>query len=101
AGFVFLTDRIIGRPLLLISTSILQVYIGDMSRLVNDDPEAMRRRFLQLAMHQLMIVAGWLALVNLAAPTLFPIVFGEEWQGAVPYLQVLRIAYLPQMVMHA
>lgn len=101
AGFVFLTDRIIGRPLLLISTSILQVYIGDISRRVYDDPEAMRRRFLQLAMHQFMIVASWLTLVNLAAPTLVPIIFGKEWHAAVPYLQVLSIAYLPQMVMHA
>jgi O-antigen/teichoic acid export membrane protein len=101
AGFVFLTERIIGRPLLLISTSILQVYVGDISRLINDDPEGMHHRFLRLAMHQLMIVTGWLVLVNLAAPPLFPIVFGEQWQGAVPYLQVLSIAYLPQMVMHA
>jgi O-antigen/teichoic acid export membrane protein len=101
AGFVFLTDRIIGRPLLIISTSILQVYLGDMSRLINDDPDSMLRRFLQLALHQLMIVIGWLAVVNITAPVLFPIVFGDPWQGAVPYLQILSIAYLPQMVVHA
>lgn len=101
AGFVFLTDRIIGRPLLLVSTSILQVYVGDISRLRNDDPEAIHHRFLQLAMNQFIIVACWLALVNIAAPTFFPILFGREWQGAVPYLQILSIAYLPQMVLHS
>jgi O-antigen/teichoic acid export membrane protein len=101
AGFVFLTDRIIGRPLLLISTSILQVYVGDMSRLINEDPEAMRQRFLRLARHQFLIVACWLVLVNSVAPVLFPIIFGSQWQGAVPYLHILSIAYLPQMVVHA
>jgi O-antigen/teichoic acid export membrane protein len=101
AGFVFLTDRIIGRPLLLISTSMLQVYVGDMSKLRKEDPDSMHRRFLQLASHQFLIVTAWLVVVNLVAPALFPIAFGQEWQDAVPYLQVLSIAYLPQMVMHA
>ena len=101
AGFVFLTDRIIGRPLLLISTSILQVYVGNVSKLLGSDPTAIRQRFLQLAGHQLVIVATWLAVTNAAAPYLFPLVFGKEWQAAVPYLHVLSIAYLPQMVMHA
>jgi O-antigen/teichoic acid export membrane protein len=101
AGFVFLADRIIGRPLLLISTSILQVYVGDMSRLINDDPDSIHRRFLHLAMYQFVIVASWLIVVNITAPVLFPLVFGKEWQEAVPYLRVLSIAYLPQMVIHA
>lgn len=100
-GFIFLTDRVIGRPLLLVSTSILQVYLGDMSRSLTLDPEAVRKRFLQLAGHQFLIVAGWLLLVNILAPYLFPLVFGQEWQEAVPYLHVLSIAYLAQMVMHA
>jgi O-antigen/teichoic acid export membrane protein len=101
AGFVFLTDRIIGRPLLLISTSILQVYIGDIAKTMNTNVEAMHQRFLHLAGYQCLIVGFWLAVVNLAAPTLFPVLFGEEWRGAVPYLQILSIAYFPQMVMHA
>lgn len=102
AGFVFLTDRIIGRPLLLISTSIMQVYMGDVSRsLAALDPKAVRRRFLKLAGAQLVIVAGWLLLVNVTADWLFPIIFGQEWGAAVPYLYVLSIGYLPQMVMHS
>ncbi len=101
AGFVFLTDRIIGRPLLLISTSILQVYVGDMSKSLAGDPEMLRTRFLKLAATQTMIVTGWLLLVNLLAPYVFHIIFGDEWQAAVPYLHVLSIAYLPQMVLHA
>lgn len=100
-GFVFLADRVIGRPLLLVSTSILQVYVGDISKSLGSDPASTRRRFLQLAGRQALIVAAWLLLVNLLAAPLFPWVFGQEWEAAVPYLHVLSIAYLPQMVMHA
>ncbi len=100
-GFVFLTDRLIGRPLLLISTSILQVYVGDVSKSLSSDPVAVKRRFLQMAGRQLIIVASWLALVNMAAPYVIPALFGKQWADTVPYLHVLSIAYLPQMVMHA
>lgn len=101
AGFIFLTDRIIGRPLLIISTSILQVYVGEVSESASSDPAALKRRFLRLAFHQFCTVSAWLVVVNLAAPFAFPLAFGPQWQGAVPYLHVLSIAYLPQMVMHA
>ena len=101
AGYIFLTDRIVGRPLLLISTSILQVYLGDVSKSIESDPQAIRKRFLTLAGQQFCIVAVWLLIVNLLAGYFFPILFGQEWAEAVPYLHVLSIAYLPQMVISA
>lgn len=100
-GFIFLIDRIIGRPLLLISTSILQVYVGETSKSLISNPQAVRARFLQLTKFQLVIVSVWLLLLNALAAPLFPFVFGEQWAAAVPYLHVLSIAYLPQMVVHA
>lgn len=100
-GFIFLTERIIGRPLLLISTSILQVYVGDVSRMLASNPAAVRMRFLQMAGQQLVIVSIWLVIVNIAAPYAIPVIFGQQWKDSVPYLHVLSIAYLPQMVIHA
>lgn len=104
AGFVFLTDRIIGRPLLLISTSILQVYLGEAAKTQTADPKAMRRRFLQVTGGQFVIVAMWLLLINTTAFYFIPVVFGSEWAGAVIYIHILSICYLPQMtivpVMH-
>ncbi len=101
AGFIFLIDRIVGRPMLMVSSSILQVYVGEVSRSRADDPAAMRIRFLRTAKIQLLIVSAWLLAVNLVAPYIFPLAFGEEWRAAVPYLQVMSLALLPQMVMHA
>lgn len=97
AGFIFLTDRIVARPLLLISTSVLQVYVGEISKMLAADPAGLRRRFLQVTFHQLCIVAGWLALVNLTAFYFIPIIFGQNWIEAVPYIHVLSICYLAQM----
>lgn len=100
-GYIFLTDRVIGRPLLMIGTSILQVYLGAAPKDINNDPAAMKKRFLQLSGQQLVIVAAWLLIVNAAAPYAMPVIFGEKWSDAVPYLHVLSIAYLPQMVIIA
>lgn len=101
AGYIYLTDRVIVRPLIMVSTSILQVYVGEASKNLMTDPGAVRRRFLQLTMTQIGIVSVWILLMNLAAPYIFPIAFGAEWAAAVPYLCVLSIALLPQLVAHA
>jgi O-antigen/teichoic acid export membrane protein len=101
AGYLFLTDRVIGRPLLMITTSIMQVYLGEISKNVTRDPLAVKKRFLQITLQQTLIVSAWLLVVNLLAGWLFPLAFGKEWGAAVPYLHVLSIALLPQFVTHA
>ncbi len=101
AGFVFLTDRVIGRPLLLISTSILQVYLGEAAKNKSVDPGAMKRRFLQVTKGQFVIVAAWLAIINAGASYFVPFIFGKEWTGAIIYIHILSICYLPQMTMVA
>ncbi len=100
-GFIFLINRIVERPLLMLSTSILQVYMGDAYKTQNHDREAMRDRFLNVLRFQLIIVSGWLFLINATAYYLIPFVFGEEWRDSVQYIYILSIAYLPQMTMHA
>ena len=64
----------------------------------------MRRRFLQVTGGQFVIVAMWLLLINTTAFYFIPVVFGSEWSGAVIYIHILSICYLPQMtivpVMH-
>ncbi len=101
AGFIFLTERIIGRPLILISTSILQVYLGEAAKTQASDPVAMRRRFLQIIKGQFFIVSFWLGIINATAFYLIPIIFGKEWADAVIYIHILSICYLPQMIMVA
>ncbi len=99
-GFLFLINRIIGRPLIMISTSILQVYLGDASKIRDSDPETMHKRFIKLIRFQFTIVASWLLILNISAKYFVPVVFGENWTDAVPYIHIFSISYLFGLTFH-
>ena len=94
AGFIFLAERIAARPLSLIGTSILQVFVGEAGKSVSTDPAQLRRRFYQVTSRQLCLAAAWLTVTNIAAVFLFPAVFGANWADAVIYLQAMSLGYL-------
>lgn len=100
AGFMFLSDRVIVRPLLMVSTSLLQVFTGEAGRAVSEEPALLRRRFWQVLPLQFLLAAGWILVANLAAGWVFPHLFGPAWADAIPYLRALSLSYLVQMVLH-
>ena len=100
AGFMFLSDRVISRPLLVVSTSLLQVFTGEVGRAINDDPRALRRRFYQVMPRQFLLSLAWILLANLVAAWAFPWLFGEEWAAAIPYLHAVSAGYLGLAVLH-
>jgi O-antigen/teichoic acid export membrane protein len=91
---------VIMRPLLMISTSLLQVFTGEAGRSVSQNPSQLRRRFRQVVPLQFAIAAAWILTANLAADWAFPRLFGAEWANAIPYLRALSVAYLVQIVLH-
>jgi O-antigen/teichoic acid export membrane protein len=100
AGFMFLSDRVISRPLLVVSTSLLQVFVGEAGHSLNHDPAALRRRFYQVMPRQFLLSLGWILLANLIAARAFPLLFGEQWAAAIPYLHAGSAAYLGLAVLH-
>jgi O-antigen/teichoic acid export membrane protein len=100
-GFIFLINRIVERPLLMVSTSILQVYMGDVSKTQSYSREAMRDRFLKVLGFQFVIAFTWLAIINATAKYIIPFAFGSQWADSVPYIYILTISYLPRMTLHA
>ncbi len=100
AGFMFLSDRVIARPLLMVSSSLLQVFTGEAGRAVNGDPMMLRRRFYQVVPLQALFAACWILFANLVAGWAFPLLFGAEWAAAIPYLHALSLAYLGLTVLH-
>jgi len=98
AGFIFLAERIVARPLSLIGTSILQVFVGEAGRMVSTDPAKLRARFFQVTSRQACLALAWIVLANLAALALFSTVFGADWGDAVVYLQAMSLAYLAQAI---
>jgi O-antigen/teichoic acid export membrane protein len=99
-GFMFLGERVIGRPLLMLSSSLLQVFAGEAGRSVRGDPAALRRRFWQVVPAQSLCALLWIVPVNLLAGWAVPWLFGADWSGAVPYLHALSLTYLALAVPH-
>lgn len=98
AGFIFLSERIVARPLQMLGTSMLQVFVGEAGRTAATDPAQLQRRFRQVVRQQLVVAVVWIAAANIGAALLFPAVFGADWAGAVIYVQALSVAYLAQAV---
>jgi O-antigen/teichoic acid export membrane protein len=98
AGFIFLAERIVSRPLSLIGTSILQVFIGEAGKTVSSDPGKLKSRFYQVTTRQLLIAAVWILAANVFAAALFPVVFGARWSEGVIYLEAMSLGYLVQAV---
>jgi O-antigen/teichoic acid export membrane protein len=100
AGYMFLTERVIARPLLMVSTSLLQVFTGEAGRAVQTDPTRLKRRFWQVVPRQFLLAASWIIVANLVAGWAFPVLFGHQWAASIPYLRALSVAYLAQAVLH-
>ncbi|WP_445682832.1 lipopolysaccharide biosynthesis protein [Radicibacter daui] len=98
AGFIFLVERVVSRPLNIVGTSILQVYIGEAGRIVASDPAALKRRFRQVVSRQFMMAVAWVLVANIAGSLLFATVFGQQWEEGIFYLRALSIGYLAQAV---
>jgi len=96
AGFIFLLERVVARPLSMVGTSILQVFIGEAGRTSRVDPAKLKRRFYQVTLYQFCMAAAWIAIANVAATAFFGTVFGAEWNEAVYYLYAISLAYLGQ-----
>ncbi len=98
AGFIFLAERVVARPLSLVGTSILQVFMGEAGKTAAADPAKLKTRFYQVVSRQFLLAAAWIAVANLAAALVFPKVFGAEWGDAVIFLQAMSVGYLAQAI---
>ena len=100
AGFMFISERVVMRPLMMVSTSLLQVFTGEAGRTASQNPAQLRRRFQQVVPLQFLLAAAWILAANLVAGWAFPLLFGTAWANAIPYLRALSLAYLLQIVLH-
>ena len=66
-GFMFLGERVIARPLLMVSSSLQQVFSGEAGQAARHDPNALARRFRQVVPGQLIFALAWIVPVNLLA----------------------------------
>ncbi len=98
AGWFGLAQRVAGIPLTLIGRSVSQVYLGEASRLHNENPADMRRLFLRTASKLFLYVGIPLVIGGLIAPWIFGFIFGERWRISGWYIVALLPMFLGQMV---
>lgn len=100
-GYVFLAERVVGRPLMMTANSLLPVYVGEVTRLRATQPQRIVEVFRATLTRQSLICCAWAAIVVLSAPYVVQPIFGEGWGRAVPIIQALAIAYVPQSILQS
>ena len=99
-GFMFLSQRVLMRPLTIVSTSLLQVFTGEAGRAITENPAVLRRRFYQVVPRLFALASAWIIAGNLIAIWAFPLFFGNAWGEAVPFLRAMSVAGLFDAVLH-
>ena len=92
-GYLFLGDRVLSRPMQLLTMSVSQVFLGGAGWTVRNSPRQLRKLVRDIAVKQFMIAVTWIGGVVICAPFVVPIVFGAKWVPAVIFIQYLAIGF--------
>ena len=82
AGQLDLASRIVLGPAVLLGAAVSQVLLGEMAARRRDESGPMAPLFRMVAIRLTLVAVPFAILVMVAAPTLFPVVFGEPWSQA-------------------
>ncbi len=96
AGLLGLTVRVVAAPSMIIGQAVAQVFTGESSAALRE-PKGTLAPMLRYTVGRLLMVGALpTAVLVLAAPWLFGVVFGPTWTEAGDYARVLALAYLAQ-----
>ncbi|MBC2676734.1 lipopolysaccharide biosynthesis protein [Listeria booriae] len=91
------TQKLIGVPIAVLTTTLGQVFYGHASRLIREDSLALRALFRTTVKKVIMITAGPVLLFGLFAPTIFSTIFGAEWRLAGELARVMTPLFITQL----
>ena len=100
AGLLGLTVRVVAAPTVIIGQAIQQVLIGESSAAVRESQGTLASMLRYTVSRLLMVGALAAALLIIAAPWLFGVVFGPTWTEAGEYARILALAYLLQFAVN-
>jgi len=98
AGWYFLAQRILALPDALIGHSVKQVYIGKSAKMLNINFDDFVNLFWNTVKKMGMLSMFIYIIIDITAPFIFPVVFGDAWGEASLFLQCLSIFFLFQLV---
>jgi len=89
AGWFLLAWRIVGAPLTFLVVPIARVYFSEASRISARNQSELMHFFTRTLQKGLIAALPPVVLIALVATTLFPIVFGEQWEESGKYSRIL------------
>lgn len=97
-GWFSLGEQVIGVPMSLLGVAVSQVYYGEASRLARESVEELKKLFSQTVKKLFMIGCIPITLLGIKGPWLFALVFGDIWQQAGVYTQLLTLLFVIKFV---
>jgi O-antigen/teichoic acid export membrane protein len=97
AGWFALAQLVLGAPVSFIIVSVFNVFWSEASQLAKDNPKKLRELFFRVV-RTLLFVCLPMAIIIVFSPTIFPIVFGQQWTGAGILARNLGLMYITQFI---
>lgn len=97
-GYYVLVQTVFAVPATVVATSVADVFHGRLGELRHAAPAQASQLFLRTAGVLAMIAGSIAVLIAVAAPGLFPVVFGARWDTAGIMAAVLALRMFVQMV---
>jgi len=89
AGFYFLTKKVLTLPVQLVGTSVNQVFVGEAIQYRNENPNEFKRMFQKTTLRLFLLGLPGCLILLFSGTWIFQIVFGENWQTAGLFTQIL------------
>jgi O-antigen/teichoic acid export membrane protein len=89
AGWFLLAWRILGAPVTLLVVPIARVYYSAASRLERNRQHELEQFFFRTLKKSALVATPGIAAIAAAAPTLVPLLLGEDWRPSGRYCQLL------------
>ena len=98
AGLFSLGKRLVGIPTTLVSQSVSTVYTKEASQLVNEKPQKLKVLFLKTTQKLFLLGIIPFGILALGGPWIFSIVFGDTWNDAGIFIQIMSPMLLMQFI---
>lgn len=98
AGWFALSQRILGSPMTLITSSVMNVYLSESSGYMLRARHKLYPLFIKTVRNIFLIGVLIIFVMVVLLPSMFSTLFGNEWASAGNYVRLLGFMYLSQIV---
>ena len=98
AGWLGMTQRVLALPVMLIGTTVAQVYLGRIAEAARRDNNEIRALFSRTSRRLLLIGLPVGIFAAVLGPWVFPLVLGSQWSASGLYAQALSMSLAAQLI---